>query len=183
MHFDSRRLLFVAVLLAGCGGDEAPPTAADTEITASSCGGAGYVSGRLSGALTADVAWQDHDLLCESMLRPDDKGVRLRFSGDIGGERLAIIVAMPGLEAGMTGPDIDAVVTVTVEGSGRFFSTPSLGACWADVSRNAPLDEMVTTHIVAGQLACVGPLGEFNGDAFVEIRDLRFSGIAAWGDS
>jgi hypothetical protein len=33
---------------------------------------------------------------------------------------------------------------------------------------------------VAGQLTCVGPLGEFNGDAFVELSDLHFSGIAKW---
>ena len=182
MHFDSRRLLFVAILLAGCGQQEAHPPA--TLVTkASSCGDDGHLRGQLSGALTADIAWQDHEVLCESMPRPDDKGVRLRFSGDISGERLAIIIAMPGLEAGMTGPDIDAVVTITVEGSGRFFSTPSLGVCWTDVSRNAPLEERAATYIVAGRLTCVAPLGEFNGDAFVELRDLSFSGIAAWGDS
>lgn len=150
---------------------------------ASSCGEAGYFDGRLSGALTATIAWQDRDLLCESMPRPDDRGVRLRFSGEVEGERLAIIIAMPELEPGMTGPDIDAVVTITVEGSGRFFSTPSLGACWADISRNASLEAAASRRIVAGQLACVAPLGEFNGDAFVEVRNLRFSGIAEWGDS
>ncbi len=87
---------------------------------------------------------------------------------------------MPALEPGMTGADIDVVVTVTVDGSGRFFSTPSLGSCWADVTRNTPLDVLSAVHIVAGRLACVGPLGEFNGGAFVEISDLRFSGIAKW---
>ena len=182
MHFDSRHLLFVAVFLASCGQEGAPAPASPAPAAASSCGGAGYLDGQLTGALTAEIAWQDHELLCESMLRPDDKGVRLRFSGDVSGERLAIIIAMPGLDAGMTGPDIDAVVTITVEGSGRFFSTSSLGTCWADVGRNAPMEGQVTTHIVAGRLACVAPLGEFNGDAFVELRDLRFSGIAEWGN-
>ena len=180
MHFDSRRLLFVALLLAGCGQDEtplAPPTAI---ATATTCGGSGYLAGQLRGALTAEVEWRDQEILCESMLRPDDRGVRLRFSGAVGDERLAIIIAMPGLEPGMTGADIDVVVTVNVDGSGRFFSTPSLGSCWADVTRNTPLDVLSAVHIVAGRLACVGPLGEFNGDAFVEISDLRFSGIAKW---
>ena len=115
------------------------------------------------------------------MLRPDDRGVRLRFSGDVGGERLAIIIAIPDLEAGMAGTDIDAVVTVTVEGSGRFFSTPNLGACWADIDVNEPQPQPPGARIVAGALACVGPLGEFNGDAFVELRNVRFSGIASWG--
>jgi len=121
-------------------------------------------------------------MVCESMLRPDDRGVRLRFSGLVGDQRLAIIIALPTLEADMTGTDIDAIVTVTVEGSGRFFSTPTLGSCWADVTRNTPLDVLSAAHIVAGRLACVGPLGEFNGDAFVGIDDLHFSGIAKWVD-
>ena len=34
--------------------------------------------------------------------------------------------------------------------------------------------------IVAGTLDCVGPLGEFNGDAYVDLRDLSFSGIGDW---
>ena len=154
----------------------APVTAAST------CGGSGYLAAQLSGALTAEIEWRDHEILCESMVRPDDRGVRLRFSGDVSDELLAIIVAMPTLEPGITGTDFDAVVTVTVEGSGRFFSTPTLGSCWADVTRNTPLDVLSAVHIVAGQLACVGPLGEFNGDAFVEISDLHFSGIAKWED-
>jgi hypothetical protein len=182
LHFDSRRLLFVAILLAGCSGEKAPEPSSPPPTAPSTCGDSGYLGAQLSGALSADIDWQDRDLLCESMLRPNDRGVRLRFSGEVGGERLAIIIAMPGLEAGMTGPDVDAVVTVTVEGSGRFFSTPSLGACWADVSRNEPLDVQSASYVVAGQLACVNPLGEFNGDAFIEIGDLRFSGIAKWED-
>ena len=62
---------------------------------------------------------------CESMRRPDDRGVRLRFTGEVAGERLAVIIAMPELEPGVTGPEFDSIVTVTVEGSGRFFSTPN----------------------------------------------------------
>lgn len=180
MQFDSRRLLFVALALAGCSQDDVPPASPPAAPVSSSCGESGHLVAQLSGALTAAIDWQDSDLLCESMPRPDDLGVRLRFSGEVRGERLAIIIAMPGLEAGLTGPDVDAVVTITAEGSGRFFSTPSLGSCWADIARNAPLEARARVHLVAGELACVGPLGEFNGDAYVAISDLRFSGIAEW---
>jgi hypothetical protein len=180
LQFDSRGLLFVAILLAGCSPEEAPVEPLAPVATASTCGGSGHLSAQLSGALTANIEWRDQDILCESMVRPGDRGVRLRFSGDVSSELLAIIIAMPTLEPGATGTDFDAVVTVTVEGSGRFFSTPTLGSCWADVSRNTPIDVLSALYIVAGELACVGPLGEFNGDAFVEISDLRFSGIAKW---
>ncbi len=124
--------------------------------------------------------WPDAQLQCESMRRPDDRGVRLRFSGQIGNERLAIIIAVPDLDAGETGSEFDSVVTVTVDGSGRFFSTANLGTCWTDIVRNDPLADADGPHVVAGGLTCVSPLGEFNGDAFVDVRDLTFSGLADW---
>ena len=183
MHLtrDSLGLLFVALTLSACAEEPAPPAEPASGPAASTCGDHGYLQAELSGALSASVDWTDATLRCESMLRPDDRGVRLRFSGDVGGKRLAIIIAIPDLEAGMAGTDIDAVVTVTVEGSGRFFTTPNLGACWADIDVNEPEPQQPGVHTVAGVLACVGPLGEFNGDAFVELRKLRFSGIASWG--
>lgn len=180
MQFDSPRLVFVALALAGCGAETPPPEdAAPPPPAASTCGEQGFLEASLSGALTADVDWPDAALRCESMLRPDDRGVRLRFSGEVSGERLAIIIAMPELEAGATGPEFESVITLTVEGSGRFFSTPNLGSCWTEVQTNEVLAD--GRYIVAGAVNCVGPLGEFNGDAFVEVRNLRFSGIADWG--
>jgi hypothetical protein len=186
---DSRGLLFVALALTACGEKPAPPPQAAVppepvrQDAESTCGDAGRLELVMTGALHASTELRDDVLRCESMPRPDDRGVRMRFSGDISGERLVVIIAMPDLEAGSTGPDIDAIVTVTVEGSGRFFSTPNLGTCWADINRNEPLPGAAGTYIVAGELSCVGPLGEFNGDAFVEVRKLLFSGIANWGET
>ncbi len=187
---DSVAALFVALILAACG--KAPDTAEPAATTppepppepvASSCGEQGFLQVSLSGALKADVAWADAALRCESMRRPDDRGVRLRFTGKVGGERLAIIIAIPELEAGETGAEFDSIVTVTVEGSGRFFSTPNLGTCWTDVDTNTPAPGSDDAHIVAGSLSCVGPLGEFNGDAYVDLRNLRFSGVGDWSSS
>jgi hypothetical protein len=187
LHFDSRRTILVALLLAGCGDSPPPPESAEpvpepTPVV-STCGGEGRLEATLSGALSAELDWADAALRCESMGRPDDEGVRLRFTGDVGDERLVIIVAAPGLDTGATGSGFDAVVTVTVEGSGRFFSTPNLGACWADVTRNDPVDDAPGDHVVAGTLSCVGPLGEVNGEGYVDLREMRFSGIANWENS
>lgn len=179
---DSAALLFVAALLVAC--HEAPeparPSSEESEDIASTCGNAGYLRARLSGALSADIDWPDAALRCASMRRPGDRGVRLRFSGEVRGERLALIIALPDLGAGETGAGFDSVVTITVEGSARFFSTPKLGACWADIETNTPLPDAGGSHIVAGTLDCVGPLGEFNGDAYVDLRDLHFSGVGDW---
>jgi len=193
LHFDSNktrlRLTVTGLLLllgpfAACQDapseardDAAPATGATIEPT---CGGLGVLQGTLSGAINARLDWPDDALRCESMPRPDAEGVRLRFSGQVAGERVALIIAMPALEAGVTGTEFSSNVTITVEGSGRFFSTPNLETCWADVAKNEPHRDLQGTYIVVGDLYCVGPLGEINGDAFVDVRMLRFSGVANW---
>ena len=158
-------------------GEAAPPVAVTAEST---CGEMGNLQGTLSGAINAGLDWPDAALRCESMPRPDAEGVRLRLSGDVAGERVAIIIAMPDLEPGATGKEFSSNVTITVEGSGRFFSTPNLETCWTDVVKNEPLQDGPDTHIVAGDLYCVGALGEINGDAFIDVRRLRFSTVANW---
>jgi hypothetical protein len=170
--------------LAAC---EEPPPEPPAETTPaapakveSTCGNKGTLAGSLSGAINIRLDWSDDDLRCESMPRPDSKGVRLRFSGEVSGERLAIIVALPALEAGTTGESFDSNVTITVEGSGRFFSTPNLDTCWTDIETNEPLADQSDGFNVVGSVSCVTPLGEINGDAFVDIRELRFSGVADW---
>lgn len=137
----------------------------------------------LSGAINTQLDWSDDVLRCESMPRPDARGVRLRLSGDVGDERLAIIIALPTLEPGVTGPEFDSVITLTVEDSGRFFSTPNLGTCWTDIETHAAVDDEQQLFNIVGTVTCVGPLGEFNADAFIDIRDLHFSALADWSKS
>ena len=191
MHLikDSLALVFVAAMLSGCGEDPTPadpgpgePVLPAPEPVVSNCGDEGFLQARLSGAIDTEIDWPAGSLQCESMLRPDDRGMRLRFSGNVEGGRLAIIIAMPELEAGATGVEYDSVVTITVEGSGRFFSTPNLGSCWTDVQGNTAQADKDGRYVVTGNLSCVAPLGEFNGGAFIDISELRFSGVADWSD-
>ena len=158
----------------------AQAAAATPEAVASSCAERGALQGMVSGAINAALDWSDSALRCESMPRPDSAGVRLRLSGEAGGERLAFIIALPELHAGESGSEYDSNVTVSVEGSGRFFSTPNLDTCWTNIAANEPLPDRADTYVVVGNLSCIGPLGEINGDGFVDIRNLEFSGIANW---
>lgn len=192
MHLnrDSLAALFVATALVACADEPAPPESAPpapappvAEVTESNCGDSGMLAARLSGALDTDLEWAGRELVCESMPRPDDRGMRLRFTGEIDGERLAIIIAMPTLEAGATGPEFDSVVTISVEGTGRFFSTPNLGTCWTDVGANAPVGDAADAYLVSGALSCVGPLGEFNGGAYIDVREMRFRSLIDWSNT
>ncbi len=181
---------FVAILLALIGPlaaceDLPPEPPADTSPEVqpkaeSTCGNTGRLTGSLTGAINIALDWSDDELRCESMPRPGSEGIRLRFSSEVSGARLAIIIALPALEAAGTGDGFDSNVTVTVEDSGRFFSTPDLDTCWTDIATNEPLVDQADVYNVVGELSCVSPLGEINGDAFVDIRDLRFSGVADW---
>ncbi len=114
------------------------------------------------------------------MLRPKGMGVRLRFTGASDGNRLAIILALPELTRGNVAAESPTVVTLTVEGSGRFFSTPSTRSCWSDIAAQDLIDEGGDQYDISGTLYCVAPLGEINGSAAITIPKLEFRGIVDW---
>lgn len=173
------------VLLALLGACERTPQAdvsppePDT-AAGPSCGNDGRLAARLYGSITREISWSSGELECESMLRPDGKGIRLRMVGSAADSRLAIILALPELERGGTTVESPTVVTLTVEGSGRFFSTPTLDACWSDIAVQDPVADSHDRYAISGKLFCVAPLGEINGDAAISIPELEFSGIIDW---
>jgi hypothetical protein len=173
-------MLFLAPLAACEPAIDAEPVAAPTELTDSGCGENGALQTALFGSLETSVSWTGSEMQCENMLRPDNKGIRLRFAGDIEGERLALIIAIPGLTRGETAGEIPSNVTTTVEGSGRFFSTPSLESCWTDVRSQTPVSDAENTFVLSATLYCVAPLGEINGDAAVYIPELTFTTLVHW---
>lgn len=152
-----------------------PPAAADT-----SCDDSAFLSTELYGSIERRIDWSAEEIRCESMLRPNGQGVRLRFTGEAAGSQLAIILALPELKRGATGSELPTVITLTVEGSGRFFSTPSAGSCWTDVAGQDPLDDYADRFTISGTLYCVAPLGEINGDAAISIPKMAFRGIVDW---
>ena len=114
------------------------------------------------------------------MRRPNNEGVRLRFSGDINDQRLSLIVALPELKRGQVAVESPSNVTITVEGSGRFFSTPDLQSCWTDVRSHKTRNDS-NEYAIEAQLFCIAPLGELNGDGAVTISDLAFRSSIDWG--
>ena len=76
---------------------------------------------------------------------------RSRRSGLAGDARVAFIIAIPNLERGAAGTELLSNVTLTEEGSGRFFSTPNLDTCFTVVAANEPLEDEPGTHNVVGK--------------------------------
>ena len=126
------------------------------------CGDDGYLSAELFGSIEYKIDWDARDFDCESMLRPAGAGLRLRFIGSAAGHELP------------------TVVTLTVDGSGRFFSTASLDACFTDISTLAVVNGSAEEYDVRGTLYCVTPLGEINGDAAISIPKMEFQSRVQW---
>lgn len=168
--------------LAAC--DQAPETIREPApapvIAEDACGGSSFLTAQLYGSIERTLRWSAADMRCESMLRPDGEGMRLRFTGITADRQLAIILALPDLERGSAGKELATVATLTVEGTGRFFSTPNLDSCWSDITPQDAADDETGRYDVTGTLYCVAPLGEINGDAAVSIPRLDFRSVIEW---
>lgn len=184
---DSRRLwqlagLFLLALLGGC---DPPASAAAKPVPAPAvherrCGEDGYLSAELFGSIEYKIDWDAHDFDCESMPRPAGAGLRLRFTGNAADREMSIILAVPDLERRVDGHELPTVVTLTVDGSGRFFSTASLDACFTDIGTLAVANGNAAQYDVRGTLYCVTPLGEINGDAAISIPKMEFQSRVQW---
>lgn len=168
--------------LFGCGQATDGPVSEEEQPSATerSCGDNGRLSTALYGSIAREINWSADALRCESMLRPDGKGVRLRFIGNISEDDLSIILALPELLPEATDPESPTVVTLTVEGSGRFFTTPTLESCWSDILAQDPIGDSGSRYDISGTLYCVAPLGEINGSAAISIPEMAFRGIVDW---
>ena len=169
--------------LVGCDADqETQVPAEDVDVvTANNCDENSHLAAELYGSIERVVDWSSHDVQCESMLRPDGEGIRIRLTGDVAGKRVAFILALPSLDRGQAANEVPTIVTFTVEGSGRFFSTPNLESCWTDVASQSPRPDDADQYEITGKLYCVSPLGEINGDAAVSIPELSFRSVVDWG--
>jgi hypothetical protein len=170
------------VLLAACQQDAERPVQNEQPLPVADpvCEGDSYLSAALFGSIEREIRWSASDLRCESMLRPDGKGVRLRFTGEAAGSQLAIILALPELERGATAVESPTVITLTVEGSGRFFSTPSSKSCWSDIAAQEPVIGAPDRYTLSGTTFCVAPLGEINGEAAISIPEMSYRGVVDW---
>jgi len=179
-------LLAVLALLAACEPAAEPDpyaAVAPEEEPVLLCGNEGRLSTDLYGAVAVRVEWNKNDLECAGMPRAEGRGARLRFAGKSadGDLQLAIIIAIPDLERDVQSGEFSANVTLIEEGNGRFFSTPDLSNCLVDITSTAGLDDSGRRYSIAGELFCVTPLPEINGNSSVSIPKMLFSGLLDWG--
>lgn len=175
-------LAVIAVLPAGCQSsrESAASAPAETELTYR-CGKDGYLTTELFGGLSGQLQWSASELECEGMPRPNGDGARLRFAANVSDDvKIALILALPELRRGETGKQLRTTVTVIEEGNARFFSSGDREICWTDITQVDGIDASTTSFSIGGNLYCVSPLTQVNGDSDVLIRDLEFRGLLDW---
>jgi hypothetical protein len=190
-HFWPEVLFFVAIsaFLGAC--EDKVTTADPPESTLSPivCIEGGRLAVKTFGAIKTDIDWSEPDIRCEGMQRPQEKGARLRFSGEIDADDdarpLAIILSIPDLKKGATANELATRVTLIEEENARFFSTRETDICWSNITEQSPMidsDGTVIEHFyrISGLTYCVAPIAELNGAASVTLSDLEFTGQLRW---
>ena len=190
-------MLALLVALASCGqagnpDDQAPENQATASAAAmpalpapasiQPCRPDGHLKTKLYGALDGELDWSAAHLECSGMPRPNGAGARLRFAGQVAGDgrRLAIIIAIPELAPDSADVELGSKVTLIDESSGRFFSTWDMDNCWTDITSLEGADDSGDRFDIGGNLYCVAPLAEVNGDASVSVFELSFAGSLDW---
>lgn len=188
--FVSCRGLFLTVLTVLTACNPAPDPDSNATVSPEEepvllCGNEGRLWTELYGAIAVEVDWNKNDLECAGMPRPEGRGARLRFAGKTanGDLQLAIIIAIADLERDVQSGEFSANVTLIEEGNGRFFSTRDLNNCLVDITSATGLDDSGDRYSIAGELFCVTPLPEINGDSSVSIPKMLFSGLLDWSAS
>jgi hypothetical protein len=175
--FPGLALLAPLFLLIACNS----PTPAAIPEASFACDSDGNLTVELYGGIQDTIHWQDEELDCAGMPRPNSEGARLRLSGPLGTKTIAFILGVPDLRKGATGKELPTNVTLIEEGAGRFFATPDLSSCWMDVDRHEPLgDETVSTYLISGTVYCISPLAELNGASSISFTELKFTSRLDW---
>ncbi|MDJ0906190.1 MAG: hypothetical protein QNI96_09245 [Woeseiaceae bacterium] len=172
----------VVALLAACHPGAEVTAGAAEEAPVLQCGADGYLSAQLYGAIETRLEWDQDDLECMGMPRPEGRGIRLRLAAvdPASGSELVFIIALPDFGRDSGPAEFDTNTTLIEAGNGRFFSTPNTDNCLVDVESVRGLDEAGERYSIAGTLYCVSPLPEVNGVSSVSVPELRFSGLLDW---
>ena len=143
--------------------------------------GNGYLRAKLNGAITTELNWDNAHMECAGSVRPNNEGVRLRFSHiePAGAPALVLLFGISGLHEGEAAKALAVNVTIMREGSGEFYSTQGDNKCTIDeihqqLLSGAPLRKH--SYRVEARGFCTQPARALNGNGSVLITRFDFAG-------
>lgn len=175
----------IAALLFLMPGDPAVATDAAPPELRCLPGEDGFLTMRLRGSIEEDIRWTEPDLACTGMLRPDGRGLRLRFSGKRGGGDLAVVFAAPELDPGASGHSVPVNVTLIDSAGERIYGTQGDSRCVLDKVEQQPLEgapHSARSFRVAASGFCIAPARAIDGDGSVLPTRFDFAGFVTIGE-
>lgn len=165
----------------------AQPAAAPPPPEAERClpDDAGFLAMRLRGSIEAEIRWQEPDLDCAGMSRPDGRGLRLRFAGRHDGGELAVVFAAPELAMGASARGVPVNVTLLDEAGQRIYGTQGDRLCVLDEVEQLPIEGPglpPRSYRVEGRGFCTGPARALDGDGAVLLTRFDFAGRVSYED-
>jgi hypothetical protein len=162
-----------------------PPAAAAPAPAAPRClpGGEGFIAMRLRGSIEAEIRWQQPELDCTGMSRPDGRGLRLRFAGPRDGGELAVVFAAPELAMGASARGVPVNVTLLDEARQRIYGTRGDRLCEFDHIEQQPLEDAGLpphSYRVSARGFCTAPARAVDGDGAVLLTRFDFRGLVSY---
>ena len=138
----------------------------------------GYLRGEVFGAVRKTLDWRGRSMLCDGMLRPDNRGLRLVFSesAEAPDAGLRLVIGIAGAVPGGDDAELIANVTLIDQDQGLFFSTQGMERCWARLIEQVQTPDQTGIWRISGQLYCVGALAAVDGPKSITLGEIDFSG-------
>jgi hypothetical protein len=142
-----------------------------------------YLRARLAGAVERNLEWRAGRMECEGMQRPDGRGLRVTFRGELDGVPATFVFGVPRLEEGASARAVPVNVTLIREGRG-VYGTRGEDKCTLDDVRQTALspDAHGRRWRVEARGFCLEParaVGGRGNDAIL-LSTFDFAGYLTW---
>jgi hypothetical protein len=142
-----------------------------------------FLRARLRGAIDADLAWNDPNLVSEGGARPDGSGIRVSLAGELrpGGQRMRLVFGIGTPPGQSSVRAVPTNLTLILEGANRVYATLGDDKCSVDaltqqpvaVSGDAPA---AGDYWVNARGFCMEPAATLDGSEHVLISRFDFRG-------
>jgi hypothetical protein len=141
----------------------------------------GFLRARLSGSANEELNWGAANLDCTGAARPDDAGIRIRFTEHhpAANPHWILVVGISRLKEGQRGRALPANVTLIREGSGEFYSTQGDDKCTIDDVRQTAitgLPRKTRSYRVTARGFCTEPARSLRGTGSILVSRFDFAG-------
>jgi hypothetical protein len=143
--------------------------------------GDGYLRARVSGAINAELDWNNDGTECTGAVRPTDGGIRLRFSHleRDSGTKIVLVFGIANLREGQSAKTLPVNVTLMREGAAEFYSTQGDDKCMLDEVRQSALvgiPHRARSYRVVARGFCTEPARAVRGEGAILVSRFDFAG-------